>query len=712
MATAPPVPAHADPYSSVVARGAVLGTGTARSRDAPGFAANRTNVSPARKAHRWGPVAPAPIAMEGLMKANLVLAFIVGTLLLVAGCASAPGDSTPVIVLSVSGTDAVRFLPPLGDRPASRDFWGGAAMRIRVTDTNGVALKSDFSVADGSIAVRGNAYAALWRVKQTTAQHRGIDAMQIQVWIDDSPKGMPCLATDGTACLGATMDVRVARRGGEVNASSTVPIRVFVSTPAPSFEPTSLGDLHPLAPTVSTLATVENCPVDEFTMPGQGLRALGSGLRALGSGLRALGSVGGLFLIAPGGGQPSGDGQDLRLEDPTLTGSWTGAIADVQFPNDDGAILVVDDFAAKNGTGLVFDIGGAYLTLAGITDGQDLQDAVETTSSTPFSHGALVMHQLGQMLEGAGFGLADHSADMSFRIYERGLYDGDYQYGTARIVLAGVDTSGYDTDVIAERTARATHALEYLYTNVEDASAIPTLAINMSFAIVPCGVLDDFNASNFPDFESYVAALGADNDVAAQFDAQLEQLVLTPTDPGADPINTGLLSGSCDESFYGEDFPPIDYGGDDPFGVWNDLVTSDVAVQGPYCTSSRIIVASSGNFGLSFPLYPAAFPSIVSASAQSAIVPDGYSTAKSWFANDGEVMAPGALYVLGSDGTNSLAYAGTSFSAPVVTLFTALDQTRDPPRCALGTTSKLAHGTANDAALPDAANTYCGEILK
>ena len=174
--------------------------------------------------------------------------------------------------------------------------------------------------------------------------------------------------------------------------------------------------------------------------------------------------------------------------------------------------------------------------------------------------------------------------------------------------------------------------------------SVADIAVNMSFAVVPCSVLIDFDLSGFPTFESYIAALLASNPGTTL--AEIRRAIITPISP--DPLYN-LISGTL--------FQP-----------------------------STVYIAAAGNYSLTFPMYPAAWPEVVSVSSH-----DVGSTTISAFSNRGEVMITGGWFRLtnpaGINGpmTNAprVVYQGTSFSAPAASVFTAIDLASSPPECAL-----------------------------
>ena len=536
-----------------------------------------------------------------------------------------------------------------------------------------------------------------------------------------------------------------------IDAVLTLPSDPDPVDPEPSNRPTSLAQVRGLTsaePFDGT--TVRNCTANEFSTTGQGLNALGSGLNALGSGLNALGSVGGLFLLGPG----TADGAPtVRLLEAAEAGAYASTVAGLLGEETsfvDSAILVVDDFR-----GLTPDAFGQrprhFVLDAALTSPQNdlTPEAMATIVETgAFSHGALVMHQIVQMVEAAGYTeLQTPPASQALRAFMR-PYDGEFYYDYSVLVIGAVDTAGFDTDVIAERIANALDALRLLAYEADGVVDVSRVAVNMSFAIVPCDVLEDATAAGLETFEDYVDALGAENDVALDFYAELTELLLTPVRPNLDPL-IGLPSSGvvCDLGPQGLSQPPLGaavarsdvrphgqgvgwayelvseiwvelvevpeqltaflnarYGGFPPDFDWGDC-------DQHWQSTSVVYVASAGNFGLGFPMYPAAWPLVVGTSSQDgAAAPANFTSQKSSFSNSGQVMAPGALFELGRspNGERSIAYAGTSFAAPVVSLFTALDLKRPTPKCALPTTSRLAEATASaNVALPLAVTLYC-----
>src|SRR5690606_6581346 len=97
--------------------------------------------------------------------------------------------------------------------------------------------------------------------------------------------------------------------------------------------------------------------------------------------------------------------------------------------------------------------------------------------------------------------------------------------------------------------------------------------------------------------------------------------------------------------------------------------------------TSLVFVAASGNYGPGFPLFPAALPGVVSVGAQGVDDMGKLLTTPAAFSNAAAVLAPGDTVVVRTFGSYGLALKGTSFAAPVVSAFTALDLQTLAPRC-------------------------------
>lgn len=112
-----------------------------------------------------------------------------------------------------------------------------------------------------------------------------------------------------------------------------------------------------------------------------------------------------------------------------------------------------------------------------------------------------------------------------------------------------------------------------------------------------------------------------------------------------------------------------------------------------------IPVASSGNFKQRQPFYPARWPEVLSVSANEG------DNLRFWLqSNNGEISAPGAWFPF----VDRQFRAGTSFSAPVVSMLIAMDLTQSQPSCPIRNgRSALIGGNYDNTPLETVAATVC-----
>lgn len=662
-----------------------------------------------------------------------------GALLLLAACGTAPnagpGADPAVTAAQAYVHEAVAgfaFLPPVGLDVATVDPYSGARLTITVADFESHLVLETFTTDDGTVGFEDGFYMARWQVSDTVAS-TAPSVTKVRVSVSASDLGDAIAADDcggAEPCALGYFDAAIRRSRGErssddvldLTRSRTLPIKVFLQ--GPGFRPERLGELVRLSDGLPfDDATVANCTVNEFTVPGQGLNALGAGLNALGAGLNALGAVGGMFLFAPGEtvGAPG-----VRVFDAAEAAAVAaGLIGEGDWPSD-AAILIVDDFGSDPSIGTVLELAPEFTQPSATLSESDLEALV---AGSGFSHGALVLHQVVEMVEAAGFLPVADPWGGWFQVFARPVFEqtegGVIEVpGSDYLVVAAVDTAGFDTDLISGRIRNALEGLAYLnQLDQEDEFDVRRVAINMSFAIVPCAVLEDFEGvGTIPTFEAYVAALGDENSVAEDFYDELTALLVEPLGGTSEPLLSEITT--CQQPVLGsvpsgQSLGTLNFWVQPPTSLpsWQALVEYpeefNIESFWPCDGTSVVYVASSGNFGLDYPMYPAAWPLVVGVSAQDGADPSGFTATKSGFANSGEVMAPGSVFELGRSSTTDpervLGYAGTSFAAPVVTLFTALDQMRDVPACAMSITSRLTYAldTGNEE-LSSAYGSHCG----
>lgn len=357
-----------------------------------------------------------------------------------------------------------------------------------------------------------------------------------------------------------------------------------------------------------------NCPADEFDMPGEGWRAKGSS--------------GGItpqsMFVAP-----AGYGSNHGVASSSLSDYYDEAQNHLK--KDKPVLIIVDDFGAKDnhllGSG-VFDLADTSTWLSSATA------AVAGTNLTPLDWQLMALEDADELSHGALVFNHFNALFGNFMTFQGVSKSGEasYQNGNLRLTVDKVNTHGMTTEQIKNAVYQA-----FQEAKTEKRSRI---IVNMSFAIVSCSITDDFEANReiYPTFEEYAQAVAN--------------------------ANAGLNISDVTELI-------VHSGAFDVFGY--DFIASNQ-------TFARIpvtYVAASGNYGLSYPMYPAAEVKVFDVASLDATNYD-----KSFFTNFGKQKATGAWHVLenpnninGNLGSfDELVYAGTSFASP---LFAAMEAATD-----------------------------------
>jgi Subtilase family len=363
-----------------------------------------------------------------------------------------------------------------------------------------------------------------------------------------------------------------------------------------------------------------NCPIDELDIPGEIPRASGA--------------TGGLAVLT----EPPYQGQPTAITNPSGTGQYVRDVAArYGTPARNTGILVVDDFQGGHYTldQAVFDLPDTPLpTHDPLKRAAVLQaklDELQALDKLP--HGAFVFNHINALMIAAGYSrISANEKTSGLAVFQHA--------NKTKIYVKAVDIEDFDTEVIAARVIAGLNFLRQPRINVTN------IAVNMSFAVVPCSVRDDFraNRANYPTFETYRDELLKRNGGTTL--ADIHRAIITPVSP--DPLQ-GLISGTL--------FQP-----------------------------STVYIASAGNYELPFPMYAAAWSPVISVSSH-----DFGTTKLSNFSNRGEIMITGAWFKLTNPaGINGkmrdepqVVYQGTSFSAPAVSVFTAIDLASNSPRCGM-----------------------------
>lgn len=631
--------------------------------------------------HRPSERANRPTRTGTRAKRWSVIGALLALVFLLAACQTAPPEPAPqaepefdmelelaLLDLPVNEQFRVRFLPPLAKRMPTGEFVDDLALEIRFFNVNpdtgaasGTTLGSTLSTSKRTIASRRGTFSTIWFSFNMLFERKATEYLRAEIRLPGGPNAPVCNETS-EHCLGY-LDIYMFKGfwfGRQNVPDGFVPVPALLGVlpisfkvleeqapPADNPPPATIGELQGVAggSLGSDGQQALNCVSSYSGRPGQGLQRVGAGLQRVGA-------VGGLFQgqtadFPPTLVAPAVVGDELRsMIDDTVAPSW-------------GSVLfVVDDFSA-----------GLDLP-AGLFEANADLDAL----APDVSHGALVVHHVLQLVPhllrfGNPTGGIGNSPDGD-RYY---WFQAAPSYGEnppSYFYIQTIDVGSETTDAIPDRIRDAIRHY--------DSKGVYDMVVNMSFAVVPCAVLNDYtNAQDLETFDDYLEALADVNGIGDGYLGELDELVSTPVNLESDPLLAYL---ACP-------FPSVLNGvsvcdGSGPVsGDW-----------GPF--STLIHVAASGNYGNQYALFPAASPFVVSVGSlehsATGYAPSGYS-------NLAEIAAPGGIFVLASVGDQTVGYAGTSFAAPAVSLFLAVDVMYSYNRCPYqdvqnGEPPALAHG--------------------
>jgi hypothetical protein len=297
-------------------------------------------------------------------------------------------------------------------------------------------------------------------------------------------------------------------------------------------------------------------------------------------------------------------------------------------PNRHAAILVVDDFGPVGNE--VYMLGSALFTQTTL----DLETIRQLQDNGWLSHGALVFRQIVDEIRGTG-------------LYKQPTTVGNkkvFLSNTApawRLEVIPVNTHLQDQQSTGWISQSIQEAINDWNSSFVGASRYP-ISINMSFALFPCEPYEDYVAwdKQEPDlqtFEDYMTKLAERNQLPYD---DLVKAVIGSTNKTTDPLRQ-LINGG--------------------FGL-------------PYSARKHAYIASAGNYSLDYSMYPANWNNVVNVTGSAVDDP----TKRAEFFNQGEVMHIAASLRLNPGrciffNCKSVFYIGTSFSAPTVTTYSALD---------------------------------------
>ena len=369
-----------------------------------------------------------------------------------------------------------------------------------------------------------------------------------------------------------------------------------------------------------------NCTINDFDIPGQGWRINDD--------------VGGITILEGNAPYP-----DVITPEPV--GADLVNLASPGSLDMGVALIVVDDFnGIRKVQDSVFELGEGVFKIHERVNAGDVvaleTELAQLEMDQQLSHGALVMNHISALLDATKLFQVDYSS-LTNGVVKFIPHSGQH---LGHIKLKGVDTENLTTTVIANRMSNAINeAVNNGYSKV---------VVNMSFSIVPCGIVNDFEANReqFPDIESYTEAV-ADANAELKGEEQSEEgFANSLIHVIAEPF-TGFFK---DDALY-------------------NFIRQTTEAE------AILYVASAGNYGLTFPMFPAAWQEVVGVSASNA----SDALDQSIFSNSGEVMSTGAWFNLTDPETGFvnpfIAYAGTSFSAPNVATFGALDFIQRAHKC-------------------------------
>ena len=293
-------------------------------------------------------------------------------------------------------------------------------------------------------------------------------------------------------------------------------------------------------------------------------------------------------------------------------------------PTKDVAIIILDDFSQNS-----FTLAPELFVQEEISPEMLVRFEREGKSS----HGALVLNHINGIVAALGsFSSAWSSPERLEWTHENGR----------KLILLAVAPSDFNTESVGQALDKALQSLTR--------EGIADIVVNMSFVILPCSIVKDFvlNKLVYPSLFDYFDHLISENTrkfmndrglpdfLSSEVSSRISDLVLDsfrPVNPQGDPLRQTILS-------YQE----------------------------------VLFVAAAGNFGRAVSAYPAYWDEVLAVSASSPLE-------KAEFSNTGKVMLPGAWFRLSNPlelnghalPVANLIYAGTSFAAPALSLFSALD---------------------------------------
>lgn len=286
------------------------------------------------------------------------------------------------------------------------------------------------------------------------------------------------------------------------------------------------------------------------------------------------------------------------------------------------AIIVVDDFAGESSHVEVFN--ASKNTILNRFDANN--------SKTWPIHGDVVLNHINLLL-----------AASDYRFIHYNLLEPK----GARAYWTHPNGNNIVIEALGFNNAQSSSIVKQLETSIRNlqAEGYKNIVVNMSFAIVPCSVWNDYSKhiEQYKTIEEYAEAIYAKNEAA--------------------------LAAKIDLDIYGQKVVLPE--------LMLKLTTAIDPLQDPlYKSLNRqkdlIFIASAGNFGNDFSTYPAAYPNVIAVSAL-----DISSNKKANYANTGNILLAGGDFILefmnNSIEKSNISYKGSSFAAPELSYIAALN---------------------------------------
>ena len=369
-----------------------------------------------------------------------------------------------------------------------------------------------------------------------------------------------------------------------------------------------------------------SCSFNDFDLPGEGWYASGG--------------TGGLAV--------TDSSFNIASAYPQTLATQLKELAKIESIKESVSIIIVDDFKghvltlentnAILGEG-VFALGQKTWPIDAKKRSKALrQEVFKLQREGQFSHGALVFNHTLALLKA----VSDFKMDTSQLASDNKVVFWNPER-SERIVVTAFDIGKVNRVDVHKITNELNNLLLKLYFNEN----INDNVVNMSYSLLPCSVFKDFRSKDYANFESYLAEVAE--------------------------ANKHLRGGYTKEELAGSIRKLVTYKTARDNEYVFDLIAHSARKK--EAGVNNIFVAAAGNYSLEYSLYPAAWPEVISVSASDK------TGQKASFTDNGKIMALGGWYTLTDSLENyednaQIVYAGSSFSAPVVTVFLALDLAR------------------------------------